>query len=226
MLLCSCYDLLRFGYFWRRVPCVYFFIRRSRIWRRVRDGVAITAKKFKRSDVTKRRDHEEVTMNYDRNNSLKTPLKTKRPLPRPQLMVGGSMYDDDDSWRVVCPSCGHGFTEIIGRIKTRLASRCPKCSSDFAHRREHFLSALSEAREGRHNPGGRCSKSRPPISRSDRLCWVWARLGLGGPVAATRATGRIAAKAGAALSCHELANGDARPYYARARRRPFELIRG
>lgn len=68
------------------------------------------------------------------------------------LQGGNGMYDDDDLWPVKCPKCAHGFSDTIGRIKSRLASSCPKCSSDFAHHREQFLSVLSEAREGRHNP--------------------------------------------------------------------------
>jgi hypothetical protein len=61
-------------------------------------------------------------------------------------------YDEGDCWPIKCPSCGHGFTETIGRIKSRLVSSCPGCSLDFAHSGEEFLLALSEARKGRHNP--------------------------------------------------------------------------
>ena len=62
------------------------------------------------------------------------------------------MYGDDESWPVKCPSCGHGFAETIGRIKSRMVSSCPRCSLVFVHSRKQFLFALSEAREGRHNP--------------------------------------------------------------------------
>jgi predicted Zn-ribbon and HTH transcriptional regulator len=68
------------------------------------------------------------------------------------LQDGSAMYEDHDLWPVKCPRCAHGFTETIGRIKSRLVSSCPRCSSDFAHSAEQFLFALSEAREGRHNP--------------------------------------------------------------------------
>jgi hypothetical protein len=65
---------------------------------------------------------------------------------------GGAMYDDHDLWPIKCPRCTHGFTETIGRIKSRLVSSCPRCTSDIAHSGEQFLFALSEARKGRHNP--------------------------------------------------------------------------
>jgi hypothetical protein len=65
---------------------------------------------------------------------------------------GGGMYDDDDFWPLKCPSCSHGFTDSIRRIKSRFVSSCPKCSSDFAHEAEQFAFALSEARKGRRNP--------------------------------------------------------------------------
>ena len=68
------------------------------------------------------------------------------------LQDGSAMYEDHDLWPIKCPNCAHGFTETIGRIKSRFVSSCPKCSSDFAHSAEQFLFALSEAREGRHNP--------------------------------------------------------------------------
>jgi hypothetical protein len=61
------------------------------------------------------------------------------------------MYGDD-SWPVICPYCGHGFIETIGRIKSRWVSSCPRCSVDFLHNKEQFLFALSEAQKGRHNP--------------------------------------------------------------------------
>ena len=44
---------------------------------------------------------------------------------------GGGMYDDGNSWPIKCPSCGHGFTESIEYVKSRLISTCPKCSSNF-----------------------------------------------------------------------------------------------
>jgi hypothetical protein len=79
--------------------------------------------------------------------------------------TGGSlMYDDDDSWPVKCPVCGHGFPETIGRIKSGLVSSCPRCSLDFVHSRKQFLFALSEAREGRHNPWWEILASSKPIS--------------------------------------------------------------
>ena len=62
------------------------------------------------------------------------------------------MYEDDDYWPILCPSCGHGFMETVGQIQSRLVSGCPKCSLDFAHRGEQFLLKLSEARKGQHNP--------------------------------------------------------------------------
>jgi hypothetical protein len=81
------------------------------------------------------------------------------------LTSGGSrMYGDDDSWPVKCPSCGHGFTDTIGRIKSRLVSSCPKCSIDFVHSRKQFLFQLSEAREGRHNPWWEIIASSKPIN--------------------------------------------------------------
>ncbi len=74
---------------------------------------------------------------------------------------GGGMYDDSDSWPIKCPSCGHGFTESIRRVKSRLISSCPKCSLDFAHSGEQFLFALSEARKGRYNPWSEILRDRP-----------------------------------------------------------------
>jgi len=76
------------------------------------------------------------------------------------------MYDNDDSWPIKCPRCDHGFTESIGRIKSRLVSSCPMCSLDFAHSREQFLFTLSEARKGRHNPWWEILASRKPINQS------------------------------------------------------------
>jgi hypothetical protein len=83
-------------------------------------------------------------------------------IPRPSTRGGSRMYGDDDSWPVKCPSCGHGFAETIGRIKSRLVSTCPRCSLDFVHSRKQFLFALSEAREGRHNPWWEILASRKP----------------------------------------------------------------
>jgi hypothetical protein len=81
------------------------------------------------------------------------------------LTSGGSrMSGDDDSWPVKCPSCGHGFTETVGRIKSRLVSSCPRCSIDFVHSRKQFLFELSEAREGRHNPWWEIIASSKPIN--------------------------------------------------------------
>jgi predicted Zn-ribbon and HTH transcriptional regulator len=77
------------------------------------------------------------------------------------LQDGSSMYEDHDLWPLKCPTCAHGFTETIGRIKSRLVSSCPKCSSDLAHSGEQFLFALSEAREGRHNPWWEILSARP-----------------------------------------------------------------
>ena len=74
------------------------------------------------------------------------------------------MYGDDNSWPVKCPSCGHGFTETIGRIKSRLTSSCPRCSIDFVHSRKQFLFELSEAREDRHNPWWEILASSKPIN--------------------------------------------------------------
>jgi len=76
------------------------------------------------------------------------------------------MYDDDDSWPVKCPRCDHGFTESIGRVKSRLVSSCPNCSLDFTHSGEQFLFRLSEARKGRHNPWWEMLASLNPISQS------------------------------------------------------------
>ena len=78
--------------------------------------------------------------------------------------AGSSTYDDDDSWPIRCPSCGHGFIETVGRIKSRLVSSCPKCSLNSVHGGEEFLFALSEAREGRHNPWWEIVASSKPIN--------------------------------------------------------------
>jgi hypothetical protein len=85
-------------------------------------------------------------------------------IPRTLTSGGSYMYGDDDSWPVKCPSCGHGFTETIGRIKSRFISSCPRCSIDFVHSRKQFLFKLSEARKGRHNPWWEIIASSKPIS--------------------------------------------------------------
>ena len=82
-------------------------------------------------------------------------------IPRTLTSGGSRMYGDEDSWPVKCPSCGHRFTETIGRIKSRLVSSCPSCLLDFVHSRKQFLFALSEAREGRHNPWWEIIASKP-----------------------------------------------------------------
>ena len=71
------------------------------------------------------------------------------------------MYENDDLWPFKCPWCGHGFTERIGRVKSRLVSSCPECSLGFAHDEQEFLFELSEAREGRHNPWWQILSHRP-----------------------------------------------------------------
>jgi hypothetical protein len=86
-------------------------------------------------------------------------------IPRTLTSGGSYMYGDDDSWRVKCPSCGHGFTETIGRIKSRLVFCCPRCSIDFVHSRKQFLFRLSEARGVDIIPGGKSSRPASPLPR-------------------------------------------------------------
>ena len=91
-------------------------------------------------------------------------LPEVKGIPRPNLGVAALMYDDDDSWPVICPSCGEGFIETIGHIKGRLVSNCPRCLLDFVHSRKQFLFALSEAQAGRHNPWWEIVASSKPDS--------------------------------------------------------------
>ena len=71
---------------------------------------------------------------------------------RPHVEGDSGRYEDDDTWPLKCPWCDHGFTERIGRVKSRLVSSCPECSLDFAHDEQAFFFELSEARERRYNP--------------------------------------------------------------------------